>query len=402
MLRRLYHYVWLFRLTPAGRAFVIAVLISALGSVSVEIPIYRIFCLLIAIIGLAEIIGWIWKPKLRTQARFPDRIAAGERFVVPLAVENVGWKPAFDIMAGVVPAHTALQHVDGGAYVPRIDRGKSVELPMTFHAKQRGIHRLTDVNVHTTFPLNLIRYRGCGLPDATITVVPAFHAISHIELPVSLRYQPGGVMMSSGLGHSPEYVGNREYTPGEPARRLDFKAWARTGKPVVREYQEEYYSRIALVLDTFVPGRFGRGQEHPQFEAAVSQTDDISDVLDVDEYLIDLFAAGPEFHVFRTVGGSNRFEAVLDILAAVDVSRVNPFNEIAPRMMEELEQISTVVCVFLDWDEVRQSFCQQILEAGCLLKIVLVREEPTTLSLQIEGARVVSPDAVVRGQVREL
>src|SRR6202008_1442681 len=105
-----------------------------------------------------------------------------------------------------------------------------------------------------------------------ITVVPAFQTIRHFELPVSRRYQPGGVMMSSGLGHSPEYVGNREYTPGEPARRLDFKAWARTGKPVVREYQEEYYSRIALVLDTFVPGRFRRGQEHPQFEAAVSLT----------------------------------------------------------------------------------------------------------------------------------
>jgi hypothetical protein len=35
-------------------------------------------------------------------------------------------------------------------------------------------------------------------------------------------------------------------------RRIDFRSWARLGKPVVREYQEEYYCRIALILDTHV------------------------------------------------------------------------------------------------------------------------------------------------------
>ncbi len=204
-------------------------------------------------------------------------------------------------------------------------------------------------------------------------------------------------MMSSGLGHSPEYVGNREYTSGEPVRRLDFKAWARTGKPVVREYQEEYYCRIALVLDTYVPYKLAKGEAHPPFEAAVSLTAAISDALDLDEYLIDLFAAGPEFHVFRTVGGSNRLDAVLDILAAIDVSPDNPFREIAPRMADELEQISTAVCVFLDWDAVREEFCQRVLEAGCLLKVVVVRDGPTTLPISIEGARLVASDEVVRG-----
>lgn len=399
---RLYHSVWGFKLTPTGRAFVLGVLLSAVGSVSLEIPIYRIFCLLIVMIGAAEIVGWLWKPRLEALGRIPARVSTGDQFAVPVDIRNVGWKAAYDIMAGVVPAHPAVAHVNSSAYIPRIGRGESAELPIIFLATRRGVHHLPDVNLHTTFPLNLMRYRAAALPETTITVVPAFRRIDHFDLPFSTRYQHGGVMMSSGLGHSPEYIGNREYTPGEPVRRLDFRAWARTGKPVVREFQEEYYCRIALVLDTYVTERPRKNAAYPPFEAAVSLMAAISDALDVNEYLIDLFAAGPEFHLFRTIGGSNRLEAVLDILAAVDVSRANPFREIAPRIADELEQISTAVCVFLDWDDVREEFCQRVLEAGCLLKIVIVRDGPTTMPVSIDGTTVVSTDAVFSGQVREL
>src|SRR5690606_9638593 len=96
--------------------------------------------------------------------------------------------------------------------------------------------------------------------------------LEELTVPLSHRYQPGGANITQGVGHSPEFVGNREYVAGEPARRIDSRAWARTGKPVVKEYHEEYVSRIALILDTHVPARGLRfaSTPSPRLEAAVS------------------------------------------------------------------------------------------------------------------------------------
>ena len=43
----------------------------------------------------------------------------------------------------------------------------------------------------------------------------------------------------------------RDYRPGDPLRRIHWKSWAKTGRPVVKEYQDEFFVRHGLILDTF-------------------------------------------------------------------------------------------------------------------------------------------------------
>ena len=69
-------------------------------------------------------------------------------------------------------------------------------------------------------------------------------------------------------------------------------------------------------------------------------------------------------------------ENVLEILACVDRCGDNPFETIAPAVADELQNISTAVCVFLDFDQTRRDFCRLIQEAGCSLKLFLVRDVP--------------------------
>ncbi|HAH46136.1 MAG TPA: hypothetical protein DCM07_15040, partial [Planctomycetaceae bacterium] len=135
-------------------------------------------------------------------------------------------------------------------YLPR---GESVDVTVTIDAPQRGFYALPKLGVHTLFPFHLNRSGNAALPGKSLLVLPAFHRLNSVDLPVGSKFQPGGIALTSNVGESPEYIGNREYVPGEPARRLDFRSWARLGKPVVREYQEEYYCRKQLILDTYMP-----------------------------------------------------------------------------------------------------------------------------------------------------
>src|SRR5690606_38839942 len=189
------------------------------------------------------------------------------------------------------------------------------------------------------------------------------------------------------------------------ARRMDFRAWARLGKPVVREYQEEYSCRIALLLDTHVPAPRRPGPEgFENLEAAVCLTAATAAALSTGDYLIDLFAAGPNLHVLRTDGSRASFDAVLDILASVDPSRPDPFEQLSPVVDEELQTVSTVVCVLLDWNEPRRQLADRILEAGCALKGLIVREGETTLALEAPGGEIAqyTPAQIREGRIRQL
>ena len=210
--------------------------------------------------------------------------------------------------------------------------------------------------MHSTFPFNLCRTasRPADAPDGahrkSLLLYPRFHPIAGIAVPVSARYQPGGIPLSSSVGESPEYIGNREYHPGDSMRQIDHRSWARLAKPIVREFQDEYYCRLALVLDTFVPGKTRPGPEgFPNLEAAISLAAAVADALARGEYIIDIFAAGPELYTFRAGRHTAHFENTLEILACVDACRTNPFRVVTPALMEELTSISTVICVFLDW-----------------------------------------------------
>lgn len=394
-----------FKLTPAGRAAAVLLFFSALGLVTIEIPIYQVFCGLVALLGAVEFTGTVLGPKLQLEAEIPTVATVGEPIIGSVRVRNTGWFTAFDLMAGIFNGPRQVRQIDGDVVYSSLPRTEETTLFVRLVGTRRGVYRLPGIHVHSTFPMNFMRFGGNESPPGTLTVVPRFHSLEDFDLPLSHRYQPGGVTHVSGIGQSPEYLGNREYVQGEPVKRLDFRAWARLGKPVVREYQEEYYSRVALVLDTFVPGTWGwrRRQASEALEAAISLMAAVAETINFDDYAVDVFAAGPEMYIFRTPGGPTRLDAVLEILAGVDPCQRNPFEQLSPALAQNLESISTVVCIFLDWDSSRSELVQRILSAGCAIRVIVVRSEPTTLPIPgLEGYSQVLPQAVLGGEIRSL
>lgn len=374
-LYRLVRYLWGFKVTPAGRVLVSTIVLTALGSVTTQLPIYLLFTALVGLLAVAETAGWLMKPSLAMEGSTPFRSTAGGEVTARFVVQNRSrWRPALDLMLTCIGLPRGIVHRNGHDYVPHLPAGGRTTLSLTLSTERRGVFPLPPVHAVSTFPCNLMRFGGARTPPGRLVVLPAYHSLEEFSVPLSHRYQPGGANITQGVGHSPEFVGNREYVAGEPARRIDSRAWARTGKPVVKEYHEEYVSRIALILDTHVPARGLRwtSTPSPKLEAAVSLMAAIAERLNLHEHVIDLFAAGPELYVFRTSGGATRFDSVPEILAGVDACRRNPFEQISPLVVEELESISTAVCIFIDWDETRREFVRRVLESGCMLKGVLL------------------------------
>lgn len=386
---------WRFKLTPSGRLVCSIAFLASMGLITVNIPIYQTFTAVVVFLTTVFIVNLCVRPRVRISGQLPPTATAGHPIVGHFRVTNLRWS-AFDLRLGFIDLPKQVLHVDRELSVPDLNADETLPFPVTLQATRRGIYALPPLRAYSTFPFQMFRSGSSRAPLPALTVLPAFHPLTTLNVPTNARHQPGGIALTSSIGESPEYIGNREYSPGEPVKRIDFRAWARLGKPVVREYQEEYYCRVAVVLDTFLKPRLTRAgferwaegwyfpsepgpETHAELEAAVSLTAAIGDALSRGEYLIDLFAAGPELYVFQAGRNVAHFDNLLEILAGVERCREDPFERVGAALIDQLGQISTTICVFLDWDAARRRLAQAIQSAGCRLKCVIVRDRPTTL-----------------------
>jgi len=145
----------------------------------------------------------------------------------------------------------------------------------------------------------------------------------------------------------------------------------------VKEYQEEYFCRIALVLDTFLPRRPAPA-ELRAFEAAISVLASIADHFSRSEYIVDVLAAGPDLFQVSSGRSLAYLENILDVLACLEPCHAPPFQTVAPALFEELAQITSVVAVLQDWDPARESFLRRVKALGTEVRALVVHEGATT------------------------
>lgn len=384
------------RLTPAGRwfALVSGAIVSYSGA-SLQLQGYVVGSYVVGVWLIAVAALVFWRPKARIEVRVAERASAGT--ILPVEVEVVNesrWRGS-DL---VVLPHRLPRTIDcvpeAGVTLPDLKQGEKAVARMGLACRQRGVYELKGFRVESGFPFGLLRTRRVFPAGRKVVVYPTFTPLGMLELPTGKRYQPGGVALASELGESFEYLGNREFRDGDNVRDIDWRATARLGgsTPVVREWVEEYMLRVAVVLDTQIPTWLGKKEQAARkedFERAVSMAAAASDYMARQDYLVDLFAAGPEvYHL--TAGRSLAYlEQILDILANVSSTTDDskePFQRIEPRLAELLERISTVIFVVLEFDEPRRKFAENLASQGVAVKLIVVKQGKPALDPALSGA----------------
>src|SRR4051812_24258717 len=142
--------------------------------------------------------------------------------------------------------------------------GARAEIRATLVPRRRGVLMFASVDLVRPDPFGLAYGRIRKPLPERIVVLPRRYRLPPVLLPAQRLLQPGGHALASSIGDSEEFLSLREYRPGDSLRRVHWKSFARTGEPVVKEYESEFFERHALVLDT------SSGGDSPAFEEAVS------------------------------------------------------------------------------------------------------------------------------------
>jgi len=372
--------IWSERLTSRGRFLLVACLLIGLAGLDTRRSLaYQLFAAAAGPLLVAWVVALRRPPRVRLEGEIPLRLTAGRPVPVAALVTSAGDGPSGPLVVswpGATSEGSGLRVVPQEVFVDVVP-GRPARVGLEVTPSRRGRFVVPGLGVAGTDPLGLLATRHAARqPFQAVLAYPRFFQLDALPLPAKRRYQPGGIPLASSLGDSSEFVGTREYRDGDPVRRIHWRSWARRGGPVVKEYQEEYFSRVALVLDTFLPRR-PRAAERTRFEAAVSVLASVAGYFSRTEDVVDIFAAGPDIYEVSTGRSLAYLENVLEVLACLEPCHAPPFARLEPRLDERMSRLTSVVAVVLDWDEAREAFLWRLRDQGVAVRVFLVHEGPT-------------------------
>ncbi len=126
----------------------------------------------------------------------------------------------------------------------------TVEVRTRIEPVRRGRLELGSVGLRLRGPLGLLsRQERVELPG-DVRVYPPFRSRAEAELKINqARSQQLGLRTTKGLGAGTDFESLREYGVNDDFRRIDWRATARMGKPIVRTYRIERNQNVVVLLD---------------------------------------------------------------------------------------------------------------------------------------------------------
>lgn len=388
------------RLTPGGVTVLVGLIFAGMFGPDTDNNVaYQAFTVLFALLLLAVAFSWSFRARFTVKRNLPQFGTAGIPLSYTVHVRSLAKRPqsgltllenldepppAFDDWLAVRLAadrqarsfrFSSPYRQDPFRATPTkpsplgmVSAGQDHEVAMELTPLRRGVLRLAGLTVARPDPLGLFRaFQNVASPQSVL-ILPRRYLLPPIALPGTVKYQEGGVALAANVGQSEEFVSLRDYRRGDPLRHIHWRSWAKAGKPVVREFEDEFFVRHALILDTFT--------ELPRsdtFEEAVSVAASFACSVQTQESLLDLLFVGPHSYCFTAGRGLAQVDQLLEVLASVQPCLDQPFRSLEHLVLGHVEVVSGCICVLLSWNEERQDFVRKLKALGVPVLVLVVQ-----------------------------
>ena len=399
------------RFTRAGAMVLVALAAAASTGVDTENTVsYQAFIPLLFVLIMAMVWSWFFRAQFEVRRMLPRFGTVGHPVVYRVRVRNLTRKKqaGLSLLENLAdprpsfPEWHAVQLADERrlrsfrvgrrrrvspfkvaaskeAPVPLMLPDEEVEISLELMPVRRGPIRLDGATVARPDPFGLYRAFLRVPAPQTVLILPHRYTVPPIPLPGTLKYQDGGVALAANVGQSDEFVALRDYRRGDPLRRIHWRSWAKVGRPIVKEYQDEFFVRHALVLDTFM------GDPRSEaFEEAVSIAASFACTIPSQESLLDLLFVGHEAYCLTAGRGLAHSDQMLEILASVAPCADKPFEHLERLVLNHVNAVSGCICVLLSWDAHRREFVKKVQALGVPVLVLVVVEPELRAGVEVD------------------
>ncbi|HEU4515911.1 MAG TPA: DUF58 domain-containing protein [Steroidobacteraceae bacterium] len=209
--------------TGLGLAFAMMLLGMLLGSLNYANNLGLVLTFLLAALGVGAMHACHRNLEaLVVRSAGAEPPFAGSSAVFRFQLANAGRAPRCDIEASASGGASAEANVAGGG-----DAMLEIRVP----TRRRGSIVLGRVEVATRFPYGLFRAWAVLHPDASCIVYP--RPAPAAPMP---QLAPATAAGGSARRGEDDFAGLKDYHPGDPPRHIAWKAYARAGELLVKEF----------------------------------------------------------------------------------------------------------------------------------------------------------------------
>lgn len=378
------------RYTDRGRLIQTGTVICGVIGLDTDLSfVYQLFALLICVLIASRLSLRFQRPKITLSRRLPPYATVGKSFEYSFTLINGGDRVEKDLSITdnpkiIPPTLEQFRHAKEpgeetrNAYdrwigwhrfiwLQRVNTGitistsKSPDVPikgnstttMTATPLRRGMVHLESTTVLHPDPFTLnygvIRFKNYE----QLIVLPRRYPVSkNFEFLDQCDFHATGVNSSWSVGESDEFVSLRDYRNGDPIRKIHWPSTARRALPIIKEFQDELFSRKTIVVDTFA-------QDSEIFEEVISVTASLLTAFHESKAPLDLCFMSDRTEIVEATLSHANISKQLEALALLEKTTSQP-EELINSLTTRSKMISNCILVFAGMDSKRQRIIQAI------------------------------------------
>lgn len=285
-----------------------------------------------------------------------------------------------DRLIGYPRMVNAVQKLRGGSIksvaIDYITEKSEATVHMQLIPLRRGYLQFDKTHLAQTEPLGLLQSQKTIKNKDRLLILPKLYNTPRLDLDGKRTFHLGGINNASIVGDSQEFMSLRDYHPGDPIRSIHWRSYAKLNKPIVKEYQDEYFTRYGLILDTFLDN-----SSDVVFEDAVSVAASFITAEREQDTLLDLMFVGDKSYRITSGRGLAATESILEILACVAGVYESNINEVERLIKQSSHECSAIICVLLTLDKPRLNLINLLSSLGMPIKCLIICDDGASENL---------------------
>ena len=251
---------------------------------------------------------------------------------------------------------------------------QSITTTLTTMPSKRGVILMEDLRICLHDPLGLFqRFLKTTSEPNKITVLPKRYQIPSFAISSNAQAQSGGENTSQAHGYAGDFTGVRDYKPGDPPRHIHWKSWARTGTPIVKEYENTYLPRYGIALDTCISMN-----DIELFEIAVSVAASYISEINNANSLVETLYLPNQVHSSDAQHSDHHSYQMLEVLANVVNQPELDYQQFIDLILKGVNKLTAIIVVLTDWDEQHCKMIKHLHGSGLVLHLIAICDDIDT------------------------
>lgn len=263
--------------------------------------------------------------------------------------------------------------------LPDLPPAEPVRVRVNFMPRHRGYIYFNGIYLGRPDILGLFSRLNYKTKAQKLLILPKRYEITPPNLFSTRRHDPGGISLASSIGNAYEFMSLRQYRPGDSMKNIHWRTFAKTQELVVKEFEDEFFVRHALILDTHL-----QCENEWLFEKAISIASSFIVTLQSHESILDLILVGNQVYTFSSGRGLSHTRQMLEIMASIEPEKKQTISEIQPLLKQKMNQFSGSICIFLSWSSTHKEIMDLFFIARIPVLIMIITDEKDKIFRKVE------------------